>query len=299
MLEDISTEWQHIRAQAVTAAVRVARTHGVFVTDPEILQDTSNVVVLLRPAPVVARITTTDLLRPDIGTWLHREASVVEHLVRRGAPVVPPSPELPSGPQWCDGMWITFWQHITHDPDREPTDADLHASLDELHRALADYPGDLPYLGVVLDEIPAVTDLIERYAIVEATDVALFRAAYERLAPLLLADRTKAQALHGDAHPRNVLSTHAGLLWNDFEDTCAGPVAWDRATIAHWHYRTRQIPRELRTHADARWLQGVVWTLAQTHERPEHGPRARDYLNRWRAAQNSRSDYNSPENMNG
>jgi len=35
------------------------------------------------------------------------------------------------------------------------------------------------------------------------------------------------QPLHGDAHALNLIPTAKGLLWNDFEDTCTGSIAWD------------------------------------------------------------------------
>jgi Ser/Thr protein kinase RdoA (MazF antagonist) len=40
-----------------------------------------------------------------------------------------------------------------------------------------------------------------------------------------------AQALHGDAGIGNLLRTDEGLLWNDLEDVCTGPVAWDVAGV--------------------------------------------------------------------
>ena len=39
------------------------------------------------------------------------------------------------------------------------------------------------------------------------------------------------QAVHGDAHPRNVLGTARGVLWTDWEDTFLGPVEFDIACI--------------------------------------------------------------------
>ncbi len=35
------------------------------------------------------------------------------------------------------------------------------------------------------------------------------------------------QAVHGDAHLGNVITTAAGPLWNDWEDAFCGLVAWD------------------------------------------------------------------------
>jgi Ser/Thr protein kinase RdoA (MazF antagonist) len=40
-----------------------------------------------------------------------------------------------------------------------------------------------------------------------------------------------AQALHGDAGIGNLLLTGEGLLWNDLEDVCRGPVEWDVAGL--------------------------------------------------------------------
>jgi thiamine kinase-like enzyme len=39
------------------------------------------------------------------------------------------------------------------------------------------------------------------------------------------------QPLHGDAHMGNLMNTIRGLLWTDWEDTFAGPVEWDVASI--------------------------------------------------------------------
>jgi hypothetical protein len=37
----------------------------------------------------------------------------------------------------------------------------------------------------------------------------------------------RLQPLHVDANNSNLISTAAGWLWNDFEDTCKGHIAWD------------------------------------------------------------------------
>jgi hypothetical protein len=51
--------------RAVAAAATVARASGLGVTAPEVLADGVNLVVHLRPTPVVARVATlTPLLRP-------------------------------------------------------------------------------------------------------------------------------------------------------------------------------------------------------------------------------------------
>ena len=49
----------------------------------------------------------------------------------------------------------------------------------------------------------------------------------DALTPAVFESSLPAQALHGDASMGNLLRTEGGLVWNDLEDVCAGPVAWD------------------------------------------------------------------------
>jgi thiamine kinase-like enzyme len=37
--------------------------------------------------------------------------------------------------------------------------------------------------------------------------------------------------MHGDASIGNLVRTHNGLLWNDLEDVCTGPVEWDLTSL--------------------------------------------------------------------
>src|SRR5882724_7522600 len=126
---------------AIRSALSVASAHGVRCTDPVVLKDGSNILVQLRPAPVVVRIAaTTALVRPGVAAWFARELSVVEYLVSRGFPVVEPSRELPAGPHEFDGVTMSFWTHVDHDRDAVPAPGEFAGSLAELHAELRDYP---------------------------------------------------------------------------------------------------------------------------------------------------------------
>ena len=130
--------------QAIRAAVSYAAAHGVRSTEPEVLKNGSNVLVHLRPAPVVARVAgTTSLVRTPVADWFAREVALVDHLVGHGFPVVVPSDELPRGPIVHDGRTMTFWRFVPHfAASIKPSE--FAESLADLHRALADYPGPLP-----------------------------------------------------------------------------------------------------------------------------------------------------------
>ena len=75
---------------ALAAAVAVAQAHGLRCDDAVILRDQLNVLVHLRPAPVVARVAGTIApVRPG-AAWQPRELANTSHLARARAPVLAP-----------------------------------------------------------------------------------------------------------------------------------------------------------------------------------------------------------------
>jgi hypothetical protein len=204
---------------ALAAAQAVAREHGVACDEALRIAGGSNVLVHLKPAPVVARVMTgTAVLHDDVEQWLTREVSVGTHLAGRTGVVVPPTDLLPPGPHERDGMWMTLWRFVQHD-DRAPDPRELGRSLRELHAALAGYPGDLPPLSGIRDWLAGLRGADGR------------RDELAALSPAVFESSLPAQAIHGDASLSNVLGTAGGPVWNDLEDVCSGPVAWDVAGI--------------------------------------------------------------------
>ena len=82
--------------RALATAVELARVHGVRVQDPLVLADGANLVVHLRPAPLVAKVALSTHLIREPAQWLARELTVAAHLDRTGAPVVRASDLLPT-----------------------------------------------------------------------------------------------------------------------------------------------------------------------------------------------------------
>ena len=208
---------------ALVAAQAVARGHGVACDEAVLIAGGSNVLVHLKPAPVVARLMTgTAVLHDDLEQWLAREVAVGAFLAERTEVIVPPTDLLPPGPHVRDGLWMTLWKFVPHD-DRAPDPRALGLSLRELHEALAGYPGDLPPLSGIRDWLAGLLD--------ELRDVDRLRDELHALSPAVFESSLPAQAIHGDASLSNVLGTAGGPVWNDLEDVCAGPVAWDVAGI--------------------------------------------------------------------
>jgi phosphotransferase family enzyme len=216
-------------ASALAAAQAVARKHGVACDEAVLIAAGSNVLVHLKPAPVVARVMTgTAILHDDVERWLAREVAVAAFVTERGDLVVPPSDLLPPGPHEQDGLWMTLWKFVAHDAQAPPPEPrELGRSLRELHAALADFPGDLAPLSGIRDWLERLLAELRPSPSLTARDIDGLRSKLDALTPAVFESSLPAQALHGDASMSNLLRTENGLVWNDLEDVCAGPVAWD------------------------------------------------------------------------
>lgn len=220
--------------RAVDAAVAVAREHGLRVDEPVVLADLFSVMVHLKPALVVARVSTwTSKLRQPIEDWLRREIEVTGFLVDQGLPVIGPSPELPPGPHTYDGFGINFWTYVRPEPDRTATMADCSAMLVDLHAGLRKYPGELPVLAPARNDLPyGLAALDQAGDLLSPARIARIREIAESFRQDVEAPAGVLQPLHGDVHPNNLIPTRDGFMWIDFEDVCLGPVEWDLAMMA-------------------------------------------------------------------
>lgn len=198
---------------ALDAAVAVALAHGVPCDDAVVLRDAWHVLVHLAPSPVVARVSSG---APGMGSGdVERELAVVQHAMRREAPVVPPSDLLDPGPHRREGCTIAFWRYVEQRGEVDPVVAGQY--LRAVHDALADFPGDLPTLH---DMQPLLAELTPS-------------ADTELLLELASTPLPAGQALHGDAGLSNCMNTTIGTLWHDFETACRGPREYDLAALVH------------------------------------------------------------------
>ena len=281
---------------AVGAAVAVAEGFGLTSTDPEILADGANVVVHLGPAPVVAKVAaSTPAVRRDSAAWLQRELDVTGFLLAQGAPVVPPSPEIPATTHSGHGHVMSFWRYQPPSgPDGSPPRADeqtIGSMLRDLHAVLRGYPGPLPVLAP-LQDIPAY--LARPQTRLDAGQKAALAAVYARLTAEL-DPAAAAQPLHGDAGAGNLMATGQGWLWHDFEDTCSGPVAWDLAasTASRYQdgprvlaaYRDPVDPGQLAVCEQLRRLHLTVWYCLYAERLPGLEPRAAELVAGWPPAE--------------
>ena len=225
---DVTTE-DTAEASSLAAAQAVARNHGVACDEAVRIAAGSNVLVHLKPAPVVARVMTgTAILHHDVEQWLAREVAVGTFLAERTDLVVAPSDILPPGPHKHDGLWMTLWKFVPHDDQAPPPEPrELGRSLRRLHAELAGFPGDLAPLSEIRDWLERLLAELDPSPSLTRQDIDWLRSKLDALTPAVFESSLPAQALHGDVSMSNLLRTERGLVWNDLEDVCVGPVAWD------------------------------------------------------------------------
>jgi hypothetical protein len=167
-----------LKQLALTAAAAVAATCGLPLDAAVVIYSGSNVLVHLRPAPIVARVMTeTVVLHDDPARWLAREVSVLQFLAPSGLAVAP-SASIAPGPHHHDGLWMTFVEWI---PDVQPaTDLDnahrLGRALRDLHDELRPFEGDLGNLGALREDIERLHGELRPAGAREADAISSLRA---------------------------------------------------------------------------------------------------------------------------
>ena len=283
-------------ARALTAAQALAREHALPAAQATLIADANNVLVHLRPAPVVVRVVTTGARFNDPPARLARELALAGWLTEHGAPVIAPSAELPAGPHCRDGMWMSCWTHVELDEQAHADPQEAAGALALLHSILECCPVELPLLEPVLGELPRVIEALAQTPL-DPEALALLREAFEAVASALATAEEPPRPLHGDAHAGNLLRSRGELVWSDFEDACRGPLGWDLACLitpvaalaeavldAYGEAARSAVgDRELEPFLDARALHATVWWcwLARGGEADRRG-RADQWLRFWR-----------------
>lgn len=207
----------------IRAATETALAHGITPDRCDILQNGSTLVLRLTETLVVRVVQDRD--GPRQGTeWFARENAIAQHLTEHGAPVIPLHPDLPPGPHEHLGYPLNFWQFVTR-IDAEPDPREIGRTLRQCHDFMRSFPKPLPKLAIINESI-AILDSRELFP--KPTQQML---RDHLTTSLTMLDGYPHQPLHGDAHMGNLMNTTRGLLWTDWEDTFAGPVEWDVASI--------------------------------------------------------------------
>lgn len=252
------------------AAVRtLLAAHGLPGDRLETWKDGSNLLVRPVPAPVILRVATfTGRIRRDPMPYLAREVELVTWLASRDAPVMAPSDVMPPGPFLVDGWGIAAWRFVDHQPGVIPSPMPTLMALDQLRAVLRGYPNELPAYGPAAADLDLALDYAQEAAILGAAAVEAVRRRRDVLLSRLRALDPTIEPQHGDAFPRNTVTTPAGrVTWIDLEDACLASPSWDLAVLVrhtgdpavHGAAEARVGREVLDTAIALRGIQGEVW----------------------------------------
>jgi Phosphotransferase enzyme family len=210
----------------------IARAYGVSCGAARLLKDSNNTIVHLAPSPIVAKVGTT-AIRREPGRLLACELRIGTHLAHRGAPIAPPTSEIPPGPHNYGALTVTFWCVRPHTLQRRVAHEALAAALHRFHDAFADYRGDLPSFMEVLERAGSVIADRSLTPQLARADRTFLQAIYDRILDETRGARIPGVTpLHGDPHlDGNILATPNGPVFVDFEGACKGPPEWDLTSL--------------------------------------------------------------------
>lgn len=206
----------------------VAESLGFSNVKPVVLSDAGNLLVHLSPFPVVARVAK---LFPgdDARFWrdvCDNEIKVARHLIETGIPVVSYFRDIPPRPYCVGDTGMTLWDYVESTPIPTLSGEQAVAMLNDLVRAMSNFPEPLPPLGAWRNAAKAAENLSSmRDDGRMATLLRVYKHVDEKIQSEVL------YPAHGDAHPGNLLASKMGWQWIDFEDVSLMPKFWDLASF--------------------------------------------------------------------
>jgi Phosphotransferase enzyme family len=230
---------------AISAAVGIARDHGLAVEKPVALRSTNNTVAWLYPAPIVAKIGTGRYSR------LATELKVAQELTALGAPVVHPAREMPPLVHFRDGLGVTFWRYHAQNAPVEIPAGRMAAALRQLHAAMAKLSSAVrEHLPIYMQDLNSARSRLadpDDLQALSVPDRRLLAATFDRLQSEMIALEApkNIRVLHGEPHSGNILMAGGEPAFIDFETACTGPVEWDLAHIDELGYGLPVNPRLL------------------------------------------------------
>jgi hypothetical protein len=195
-----------------------------------ILADWNNTIVRLGASAIVAKVGTSHFRDAGLES-LAREVAVSTYLARCGAPVLPPTAEVPAGPHHWHGLTVTLWQYVEPVRGAKLRPAAAAAGLEVVHDAMAGFGGRLPVFTVELVDAARLLQP-DRSPELGAVDRGFLLSVVGELRVALAGLASQYRPVHGSPHDANWLLAAGGPLLLDFETACLGPIEWDLSALS-------------------------------------------------------------------
>ena len=212
-------------SRAMAAATALAGELYLRVDDAVVIHNSNKLALRLLPCGVLARVALAGQEAAAL------EVELALRLAGTASPVAALEPRVEPRVYERDGFAVTVWTYyeaVAPDLGLPGAYADV---LQRLHTGMRSVEIATPhFLDRAAEAERLVTDRDETPALAEADRhllLSTLQSARERIRNRGAAE----QLLHGEPHPGNLLSTHYGLLFIDFETCCRGPIEFDVAHV--------------------------------------------------------------------
>lgn len=278
-MENLSTKKR--RELAIKAVTEISADYDIKSDAPVLLKDSNNTVIHLAPSPVVAKVATSTLRKQNVSNLEH-ELNVALHLAGLGAPIVPPSKELPPAVYRNRDLEVTFWQYCPGEIREQIDCPELITALKAFHTAFDSYQGELKFFTEKYRECYSLLDSDRLSPELSMADRRFLGQVYEHLCARLQTFDYECIPVHEEIHSGNILWTDTKPLLIDFESCCLAPREIDFLSFSETNLSA--IP-----HLDKRLMEILgffksfcvaVWCWSQPDRAPEVREAAEYHLSR-------------------
>jgi len=213
-------------SRAGTAAISTVSALGLEAYDAIVLHNSNRLALRLRPCDLLARVEPA-----EGGGRSEYEVEVARRLAETNGPVALLDPRVEPRVYVRGGFDITLWTYYEPVSDRDVAPVEYARALERLHAGMRQVDFAAPHFTDRVAEAQLLVDHPALTPDLRDADRELLSNTLRELTWAIGQRDASEQLIHGEPHPRNVLSTKYGPLFIDLETCCRGPVEFDLAHV--------------------------------------------------------------------
>ncbi len=211
--------------RAVTAAWFLATEAGLAVDHAVVVQNSNKLALRLLPCNVLARV---GVVGQEVASL---ELEIAQRLADTQSPAASLDARVVPRVYERDGFAVTFWTYYEVRKADELWLGEYSDALQRLHWGMRRLDVATPHFTQRVEEAEGLVANRQETPALAESDRELLMYTLQSARRTIANSDPAEQLLHGEPHPGNVLSTHDGAVFIDFETCCRGPIEFDVAHV--------------------------------------------------------------------
>jgi hypothetical protein len=210
--------------RAVAAASLLATEAELAVGHAVVVHNSNKLALRLLPCDVLARVAVVGEEAAAL------ELEVAQRLADTQSPAASLDVRVEPSVYERDGFAVTFWTYYELGTTHELLPGQYSDALQRLHAGMRRLDIATPHFTQRVAEAEGLVADPEETPALAGSDRELLMHTLQSARRTIANSDAAEQLLHGEPHRGNVLSTHDGAVFIDFETCCRGPIEFD---VAH------------------------------------------------------------------